>query len=242
MERYIYTTLTGAMHTLTAQRIHANNLANASTTGFRRDFERAESYVVQGAGHSTRVLSQTQATGTDFTPGRLEETGRDLDIGIQGAGFIAVLDAKGQEAYTRAGNFQIDDQGRLLSQGREVNGANGPLVLPEFAAISIGRDGTISITPPGGGLMQVGQIKLVNPDPEELVKGADGLFRLTNGEEADQAPEVVVLSGHLERSNVNAVDEMVTTLALTRTFEIQVKMMKAADENSASGSRLVRGG
>lgn len=241
MESYIYTTMTGALHTLTAQRIHANNLANVGTTGFRRDFERAESYQVQGSGFETRFLSQTQTTGTDFTPGRLETTGRELDVGIRGMGFIAVLDANGNEAYTRAGNLEIDNEGRLLSQGREVNGQGGPLVIPDFRAISIGQNGTVSVTPPGGGLLEVGQIKLVNPDIAQLIKSDDGLFRLVNGEEAPEDPNVVLVAGHLEQSNVNAVDEMVTTMALSRTFEIQVRMMKVADENSAAGNKLIRG-
>src|SRR5690606_9376450 len=236
MEHYIYTTMTGALHTLTAQRIHANNLANASTNGFRRDFERAESYQVQGAGLPTKFLSQSQLTGTDFTPGRLETTGRELDVGVRGAGFIAVLDANGEEAYTRAGNLEVDAEGRLLSQGLEVNGQGGPLMLPEFRAISIGQNGTVSVTPPGGGQLEVGQIKLVNPAITDLTKGEDGLFRLIEGDEAPADPNVVLVAGHLEQSNVNAVDEMVATMALSRTFEIQVRMMKAAEENSAAGS------
>lgn len=241
MERYIYTTMTGALHTLTAQRIHANNLANVGTTGFRRDFERAETYQIQGSGFQTKYLTQTQPTATDFTPARLETTGRELDVGIRGRGFIAVLDANGAEAYTRAGNLEVDNEGRLLSQGREVNGQGGPLMIPDFRSISIGQNGTISVTPPGGGMLEAGQIKLVNPDIAQLVKGEDGLFRLIDGGEAPADPNVVLVSGHLEQSNVNAVDEMVTTMALSRTFEIQVRMMKAAEENSASGSRLVRG-
>lgn len=242
MERYLYTSMSGALHTLTAQRIHANNLANSSTTGFRRDFERAESYQVQGAGLETKFLSQTQNAVTDFTPGRLETTGRDLDVGIRGEGFLTVLDGQGNEAYTRVGNLQVDAEGRLMIRGREVAGAGGPLAVPEYRAISIGENGTVSITPPGGGQLEVGQLKLVRPALNELSKGEDGLFRLANGQEADADAEVVVASGHLEQSNVNPVDEMVTTMALSRTFEIQMRMMKAADENSNAGNRLVRGG
>ncbi|GAA3560893.1 MULTISPECIES: flagellar basal body rod protein FlgF [Marinobacter] len=243
MERYLYTSMSGALHTLTAQRIHANNLANSSTTGFRRDFERAETYQVKGAGLETKYLSQSQSAVTDFTPGRLETTGRDLDVGIRGAGFLAVIDEAGNEAYTRVGNLSLDAEGQLRIRGREVVGAGGgQLAIPEYQAISIGDNGTISVTPPGGGQLEAGQLKLVNPPLDQLRKGEDGLFRLADGEAAAADPEVLVVSGHLEQSNVNPVDEMVTTMALSRTFEIQMRMMKAADENSNAGNRLVRGG
>jgi flagellar basal-body rod protein FlgF len=242
MERYIYTSMTGALHTLTAQRIHANNLANSSTTGFRRDFEHAASYQVQGAGLPTTYLSRTEKPVTDFAPGRLEATGRELDVGIRGQGFITVQDNQGQEAYTRAGELQVDPEGRLLSQGRPLMGVDGELVIPEHRAISIGETGIVSITPPAGGNLEVGQLKLVNPAVNQLQKGLDGLFRLAEGGEAQADPNVTVSSGHLEQSNVNPVDEMVATMSLSRTFEIQLRMMKTADENSAAGNRLVRGG
>lgn len=241
MERYLYTSMTGALHTLNAQRVHANNLANAGTTGFRRDFERAESYQVEGAGLATRVMASSQPSVTDFQPGHLETTGRDLDIGIRGAGFLAVLDDQGNEAYTRIGNLQVDQNGQLLVQGRVVVGLNGPLVLPEHRAVTVGENGNVSVTPPQGGEMEAGNIKLVNPPVAELAKGEDGLFRLAAGGIAPADANVVTLSGHLEQSNVNPVDEMVATMALSRTFEIQVRMMKAAEENSTAGSRLIRG-
>ena len=242
MEHYLYTSMTGALHSMNAQRIHANNLANSSTTGFRRDMEYASTYQQQGAGLPTNWQSRTEQPITDFTPGRLETTGRDLDVGIRGPGFIAVLDNQGNEAYTRVGHLQVDQDGRLLSQGREVQGAGGDLAVPEYHAISIGQNGTVSITPPGGGgMLEVGQIKLVNPAVNELRKGTDGLFRLVDGAEAPADPDVALVSEHLEHANVNPVDEMVATMSLSRTFEIQLRMMKTADENSSSGNRLVRG-
>lgn len=242
MERYLYTSMSGALHTMNAQRVHANNLANSSTHGFRRDMENAVSYQVQGAGLPTRVLGKTARPVTDFTPGQLETTGRDLDVAIRGHGFIAVEDARGNEAYTRAGNLQLTPDGGLLLHGRPVLGAGGALNIPQYQAITLGSDGRISIVPPGGGgQLEIGQIKLVNPDVRDLVKGQDGLFRLQEGGVAPAAPEVLLASGYLEQSNVNPVDEMVAVMSLSRTFEIQLKMMKTADENSSAGNRLVRG-
>lgn len=242
MESYIYTAMSGALRSLNAQRIHANNLANVGTSGFRADFERAEAYQIEGPGFASRHLSSPQAAGSDFSTGRLETTGRNLDIGIRGPGFIAVQTQGGQEAYTRAGHMELDAQGQLRINGNPVLGEDGPLEIPEYRDISIGEDGTISVLPPdGNAILEVGQIKRVNPAATELRKGSDGLFRLIDGVAAPLDDEVLVLAGHLEGANVSAVDEMVSTMALSRSFEMQVKMMKTADELSAAGSRLVRG-
>lgn len=242
MERYIYTAMSGALRALNAQRVHANNLANVGTSGFRADFERAEAYQVSGPGFASLQLSVPQVAGSDFSTGRLEHTGRNMDIGIRGTGFIAVQAAGGQEAYTRAGHMELDADGQLLINGHPVLSEGGPVEIPEYRDISIGEDGTISVLPPGGNaVLEVGRIKLVDPPAAALRKGGDGLFRLAGGAVAPRDEEVLILSGHLEGANVSAVDEMVSTMALSRSFEMQVQMMKTADELSAAGSRLVRG-
>lgn len=242
MEQYVYTVLSGASHTMTAQRVHANNLANIDTTGFRADMENQASYQVPGPGFGSNIMAQDTPTLSNYTPGMLEDTGRDLDVGIHGPGLLTVLDANGREAYTRAGNMQVNSEGQLLIGNRVVVGVNGPIEVPEYRSISIGADGTVSVVPVGGNAMaEAGQLKRVNPEIASLAKGEDGLFRLTNGAIANVDENVKLESEHLEMSNVNAVDEMVNTLQLSRTFEIQVKMMKTADELGAAGSRLIRG-
>lgn len=242
MADYLYTSMNGALHSLKAQGIRANNLANANTTGFRRDFEAAKSFEVEGAGHKTSVMSQTQKTMTDFKSGQIQRTGRDLDVAIRGNGFLTVRDDNGNEAYTRAGNLEVNAEGQLTSRGRVVVGDGGEINIPEYRSLMIGSAGNISVTNPGGGQIQAGQLKLVNPEPADMIKGQDGLFRPANGGQLDADENVVVASGHLESSNVNPVDEMIASMSLNRTFDIQLKMMKTADENSAAGSRLVRGG
>lgn len=244
MERYIYTAMSGALHTMTAQRIHANNLANAGTSGFRADFQRVATYQVEGPGHATRRLAVEMPAGSNFATGRMETTGRTLDVGIRGAGFFAVEAEDGDEAYSRSGSFALDAEGRLMLNGNPVLGEGGAqLLIPEHRDLSIGEDGTITVIPPdGNGTLEVGRLKLVNPATADLIKSDDSLFRLADGGDAGMDDTVQVASGHLEGSNVNAVDSMVDTMALGRTFEMQIKMMKTADELSAAGSRLVRGG
>lgn len=242
MEKLIYTAVSGAQHTLIAQQIRANNLANVNTAGFRADLERVSAYQVYGDGYPSRVMAREESAGSDFTPGALSQTDRPLDVAIRGRGFFSVQTANGREAYTRAGNFEVDGDGALTVNGRPVLGDGGEIVLPPYRSLMIGKDGTISITPQGGGaLLEVGRLKLVDPPATDMAKGEDGLFRLRQGGDAETSEQVAVASGFLEGSNVNAVDELVSTMSLTRSFELQVRLMKTADEQARQGAKLISG-
>ncbi|MBU2099446.1 MAG: flagellar hook-basal body complex protein, partial [Gammaproteobacteria bacterium] len=100
MDKALYISMTGASQVMRAQAIHANNMANASTTGFRADLSQARSMQVFGEGMASRVYSMTENPGTDFTPGSLQQTGNNLDVAVSGDGWIAVQAADGSEAYT----------------------------------------------------------------------------------------------------------------------------------------------
>lgn len=241
MQDYLYTAMNGARHSLASQQVQANNLANASTTGFKQDFLNAKSHEVDGQGFKTQVVVETYGSSTNFKPGPLQSTGREMDVAIQGQGFLAVLDENGQEAYTRSGNLQLGPEGQVYSDGRPVMGTGGPLVIPENEGIAFGSNGELSIKIQGGGIAQVDQLKLVNPELNQMTKGSDGLFRSMNNIPFNQDETVMLVSGHLESSNVNPVDAMVANMALSRDFEMQIKMMKTADENSKAGNQLISG-
>ena len=241
MDKLLYTAMSGAQHALMAQGIRANNLANANTQGFRADYEQASTHTLNGDGFHTRVLAQSQQAGSNLAAAPLQETGRELDIAIQGDGFIA-LQTDGEEGYTRAGNMLISPDGELTINGHVVMGEGGPLRLPEFGALEIGSDGTISLTPPAGGAqVEGGRIKLVQPGQGELQKGMDGLFYAVEPGALVQAQDVQLKQGHLEGANVNVVEEMVQNMALSRQFELQVRAMKTADDQARAGARLIRG-
>jgi flagellar basal-body rod protein FlgF len=244
MDKLIYTAMTGAKNNTLAQAVHANNLANMMTTGFRADFTQARSMQAFGGSFPSRVFSATEIPGTDFSQGGLKETARALDVAIEGQGFIAVDGPDGNEAYTRAGDLYVDDIGFLRTgSGASVLGDGGPIVLPPFEKIEVGRDGTISIQGKGQGpeaLNQVERIKLVNPDLEGVRKGSDGLFRRVDGLIEPPAADVKLSSGFLEASNVNAVEAMTSMLTLSRQFEIQVKMIRTAEENDETATRLLQ--
>ncbi len=172
-------------------------------------------------------------------------TERELDIAIQGEGWFAVQDKNGNEAYTRAGNLQLTPDGMLrTANGHPVLGEDGPILLPlPLAKMEIGQDGTVSARvqgAPANALEIVGRIKLVDTEYRAVEKGNDGLFRRKDGELAQESAAVTLLHGAYEGSNVNAVSEMTTMISLQRQFELQVKMMKKAEQMDQQQNQLMR--
>jgi flagellar basal-body rod protein FlgF len=243
MDRLLYVAMSGAKETLRAQTANNHNLANASTTGFRADLSAFQSRAVVGAGFDSRVYATNSTTGFDATVGAMMSTGRDLDVAVQGHGFIAVQGRDGREAYTRAGDLRVDPSGQLLTgSGLVVMGDGGPMSVPPHTSLNVGGDGTVSIVPLGQGpetRADVGRIKLVNPPQETLTRGEDGLFRLNSGADAESDATVQLTGGVLESSNVNIADSMVQMIELARRFDLQVKAMRAAEDNGAASARLL---
>ncbi|MDR6679589.1 flagellar basal body rod protein FlgF [Pseudomonas oryzihabitans] len=245
MDKLLYVAMTGASQNEMAQRAHANNLANVSTSGFRKDLEQARSMQVFGETMPSRVYSMSERPATDFTPGALQETGRDLDVAIQGPGFVAVQDPSGKEAYIRTSSLQIDPLGMLRTgNGLPVLGNGGPIAVPPASKVEIGQDGSITIRGMGqapNALAQVDRIKLVNPDTKQMEKGLDGLLHMKQGQDAPPADaNVSLVSGFVESSNVNAAEEMTSILSLSRQFELQVKMMRSAEDNDAAMAKVLQ--
>ena len=245
MDKAIYIAMSGGQNIMAAQAVRANNLANANTTGFQADFAQARSMsVLYGDGLSTRAYAMTERPGTNFNRGALNETGRALDLAVDGDGWIAVQAADGSEAFTRAGALKLDPTGQLLTANNlPVLGNGGPIALPPADNVTLGTDGTITIQPegqPADVLQAVDRIKLVKPDYADLEKGLDGLVRRRDGAEQQPDASIRVQSGFLETSNVNTVDELTNIMALARQFEVNVKMMKVAEENSSAAAQLLR--
>lgn len=244
MDRLIYTAMTGAIHTMTQKATAAHNLANVSTTGYRADVDSFRAVPVYGDGLPTRAFVLDSTTGSDFTPGPIHRTGRDLDVAVQGSGWIAVQLENGEEAYTRHGNLQVNPNGLLTTTqgGATVKGEGGTISLPPDSRVAIGKDGTVSMIPNDPrvtAVIVVGRIKLVDPPPEQLKKGLDGLFRLKEGKEAPIDPKVVLVEGALEGSNVNVVHEMVNMISLARQFDMQMKILDSAQQNSQRASEFM---
>ena len=246
MDRMLYVAMTGAKETLSAQAVNNHNLANASTTGFRAELSAFQSRAVDGSGYASRVYATNASTGWNNQSGALLSTGRDLDVAINGDGWIAVQAPDGKEAYTRAGDLQIDPNGNLTTgAGHPVLGDGGPINVPPYTSIFFARDGSISIVAQGqtpDTTATVDRIKLVKPADSALARGNDGLFRMKDGSDAPSDASVQLGSGTLESSNVNTADAMVTMIELARHFEMQVKAIRHAEENGAAAAQIMRVG
>jgi len=244
MDTSLYVAMSGAKQAMVAQAANSHNLANANTTGFKADLSQFRSMPVFGQGLPSHVYAMAERSGIDLSPGAMQETGREMDVAISGAGWIAVQANDGSEAYTRAGDLRLTPNGLLVTgTGLPVMGGGGPVTLPESAKMEIGSDGTISVIPLGdtaATLSAVDRIKLVNPEASAIIKGKDGLFRMKNGADADASAGVRLVAGAVEGSNVSVVDAMVKMIELARTFEMQVKMMKTITDNEAASAQLMR--
>lgn len=245
MDKLLYISMTGARESLDAQQLRANNLANVSTNGFKADYHQFRSMSVFGEHHPSRAYAMGERPGTDLSSGVLMETGRDLDVAIKGDGWLAVQLPDGTEAYTRAGDLQRDVSGMVVTgAGLPVMGDNGPIILPEYETLELGVDGTISIRglgDDGQTITQINRLKLVNPDLSTLVKGEDGLMRTRDGGELAPDANVQIVNGMLEGSNVNPVAELTGLITMSRLFELNVRLMKTAQENDEAAARMMQG-
>lgn len=243
MDRLIYTAMTGASHVLQQQAAVSENLANASTPGFRAALNTFRAVPLVGEGLPTRTFVVDSTAGSDFTPAAFQPTGRALDVAVQGPGWIAVQGADGKEAYTRNGSFQITSNGVLQTRsGLNVVGDGGPITIPPDTEVTFAKDGTISTVPSGSqaaSVVVVGRLKLVNPAIDQLDRGGDGLFRMKNGTTATPDAKTEIVPGSLEGSNVNMVEAMVTMISLARKFDMQMKMLQSADNNARQASQIM---
>jgi flagellar basal-body rod protein FlgF len=242
MDRLIYTAMSGAKHLMEQQATVSHNLANATTTGFRAQLNAFRAVPVVSEGLPTRTFVVDSTVGSDFKAGPIQETGRNLDVAVQGDGWIAVTRPDGSEAYTRHGSLKLSENGMLQTQGGlNVQGDGGPISIPPDAVVSIAKDGTVSAisTATPGAATMLGRIKLVNPPEQTMVRGDDGLFNVKDGNPPQADANVALIGGALEGSNVNVVDSMVNMISLARQFELHMNMLKHAESNAAKASEFL---
>lgn len=219
MNNGLYTAFLGMrarQRTLDAQ---ANNIANASTAGFKADRLSFTAFEAdkKGAGDDQNLIAGVLASGgTDFTNGSINQTGRALDIAIEGDAFLQIQTTNGAK-FTRAGNLTINAEGQLTTKnGDLVVGEKGAITVPKNGELSIGADGTLAV-----GNQAFEKLKLVRFDnpAAALIKEGNALFALTGTEQPTQATNSKVVQGALESSNVNSVSEMVAMINNNREFE-----------------------
>lgn len=238
MDRLIYLSMAGAKANMQRQDVLANNLANASTPGFRAELHAFRAVPVQGSGASTRVYALETTPGYDASPGVIANTGRPLDVAMRGNAWLSVQGLDGTEAYTRGGSLEVGADGTLLTRnGLPVMGDGGPIQVPANSAVSIAADGTVSARGADGRNTAVGRLKLVTPEAP-LSRGADGLFRAADGDlPADATARLQ--DGALEGSNVSPVETMVAMISAARQFEAQMKVLQNAEGNEKAAAQLL---
>lgn len=245
MDKLIYVAMSGAREAMRAQATTSHNLANISTTGFRALRNVLDAAPIYGTGLPTRVNTVREPELWNGSQGQSQATGRDLDVAIQGQGWLVVQDVGGNDAYTRNGNLRVNANGILeTAAGQPVRGnGGGPVSIPPYEKLFIGDDGQISIVPQGQtaeSLVQVDRLRLVNPPALDLVRSGDGLFSLRDGSAAEPDPSVRIASGQLESSNVNPAEALAEMIEMSRHYEMQVRAMNTADELDAASARLIR--
>lgn len=231
-----------SMHQL---EIVTNNLANVNTTGFREDYEAVKQFQMKDkSGNPARTFAASGQTFSDFRPGPMIQTGRNLDVAVSGKGFIAVQSKmKGKEGYTRAGDLQLTTDGFLTTRsGDFVMGSGGPIQIPQSTNINIGADGSISAIVKGQTTpITVSRIKLVDPPISDMQKGTDGLFYLTSDAGTIKQSDLVKLvPGAIEGSNVNPVETLTSLIELSRQFQMHTNLMKNIEDNATKANQLLQ--
>lgn len=248
MDKLVYTAATGLKAHMAAQAAIANNMANASTTGFRADrvvFDRIE-LKGGGARFEARAPASQEVTDADRSVGALVQTGRNLDVALTDSDtWLTVQAPDGTEAYTRRGDLTVTASGTLQTgDGYLVMGSGGPITIPPYSSLSIGSDGGISIVPQGGAATDVtvvDKLKLVSDKGSATVKGIDNLMHVRGGGVLPENMDAKIASGTLEQSNVNMTQVLVDMIENQRSYEVQANLLKEAktmDEGAASVMRM----
>ena len=211
-----------------AQSLVSNNLANTGTTAFKADLYAAQAKYRGDFNVDAGALPNAKDSVVDLSSGNISFTGRDLDIAINGSGWMQVLTPDGEEVLSRRGDLRVDLDGRLIDGvGRQVMSEGGPVAIqPDATSIAIGSDGTISFAPPGNAgaaRIALGRIMLVDPNPADLSKGLDGEIRIAAGADPVPAAGIQVVAGALESSNVNPISAMVEMISLSRALRLKAK-------------------
>ena len=254
MDRLIYTALSAMNSALDRQRATANNLANATTPGFRQEVFAVLPTTLKAEADGTwveaRAMARGNVRGADMSSGKVTATGQPLDIAVEGSALIAFQapDASG-EVYSRRGDLRVSAAGLLENgEGLPVLGEGGtPISVPPGLDLSIAADGSVLARDPAAPGNQppdrVDRIKLVSPEGSQLVKGIDSFLKVPDGAGGTGTlpadPTARVTAGALEASNVETAAVLVSMIDAQRAFEQRAKIIRTAGELDEASSRLM---
>jgi len=258
MDRMVQTALNSMKMLMENQVATAHNLSNLSTPGFKQDVvtDFSSIYLNRPEGLEPRIVAAREVGKFSVEQGMLDNTKNPMDVAINGDGYFVVQPNNAEPAFSRRGDFSVNENGELLDgAGNKVLDAGmQPLVIPAFREINITAQGEILIQPiaaaPGELPVNAGTIASYVPQEGDLLKKSlDGKIRFDPNVNADGTIEQIPIEpnqqaklavGFLEKSNVNAVEEMVNTIDQMRKFEMHVKLIQMAEELDQAGTSLLR--
>jgi len=247
MDRMIYTALTAMNSAMDRQKSVANNLANASTPGFRKEVFAATAATLQtqesGGPIEARAVARGNVRGADMAGGKVNPTGQPLDVAVEGKALIAFQGPDGGEIYSRRGDLRVGPGGMLENgEGLPVMGDGGPITVPAGFRIAIAPDGGVLAqdpAAPGEPAQQLDQIRLVSPEGSALAKGIDSFLKVPGGGVLPPDPTARVIPGALEGSNVETAATLVEMIDAQRAFEQRARIIKTAGELDEASARLM---
>ena len=258
MDRMVQTALNSMKMLMENQIATAHNLSNLSTPGFKQDVvtDFSSIYLNRQEGLEPRIVAAREVGKFSVEQGMLDNTKNPMDVAINGDGYFVVQPNNAEPAFSRRGDFSVNENGELLDgAGNKVLDAGmQPLVIPAFREINITSQGEILIQPiaaaPGELPVNAGTIATYVPqEGDALKKSLDGKIRFDPNINEDGTIEQIPIEpnqqaklaiGYLEKSNVNAVEEMVNTIDQMRKFEMHVKLIQMAEELDQAGTSLLR--
>jgi flagellar basal-body rod protein FlgF len=244
MDRLIYSAVSGMNASMVRQRMIASNMANAQTIGFKAERLDARPVTVDGESMEVRAMNRSEVRGASMRQGTISQTGRELDIALEGGALLALQADDGTEAYTRRGDLSITAAGVLQNgDGLPVMGENGPVTVPAGSLVSIAPDGGVMVSDPaqpGEPAQRVGRLKLASHVGSTIEKGLDGLFRVKDGGVLPNDADARVIPGALEQSNVVPSQVLVDMIEAQRLFEIRTNVVSTARDLDEGSARLMR--
>lgn len=245
MDRLIYTAMTAMNAAMDRQRVVANNLANASTPGFRQEVFAVTPATLKDGSLEARAMARGNVRGADMKAARVVPTGNPLDVALEGKALIAFQSPDRQgEIYSRRGDLRVAASGVLENgEGLAVLGEGGtPITVPPGFAVSLAADGTVLASDPAtpnAAAEAIDRIRLVNPEGSPLAKGIDSFLKVPGGGVLPPDPTARLKSGALEMSNVETADTLVQMIEAQRAFEQRARIIMTAGEIDEAGSGLM---
>jgi flagellar basal-body rod protein FlgF len=245
MDRLIYTAMTAMNAAMDRQRVVANNLANASTPGFRQEIFAVTPATLKDGSLEVRAMARGNVRGADMAPARVVPTGNPMDVALEGKALLAFQSPDRQgEVYSRRGDLKVAPSGVIENgDGLAVLGEGGtPITVPPGFAIAIAADGTILATDPAAPnapAEPLDKLRLVNPEGSPLAKGIDTFLKVPGGGVLPPDAGARLKSGALEMSNVETADTLVQMIEAQRAFEQRAKIIATAGDLDEAGSGLM---